>query len=152
MDNNELTPAATTENQETGVENTENVTPVTDNQVIIVEEPEKTPPAPAVNKKASRGKPRFPYVANLSQEENDYVEPVVKDLIKFGIVDNPSHFVKTSIDFYINYQKVCEENNLQVGLKFPIPNGEQGSISFEHKLLKGSLFSKYGVSKLQTIQ
>jgi hypothetical protein len=102
-----------------------------------------------VEEKPSTAKKRISYTTNLSEEQDNYLKPIVADLINFGVCETQSDFVAKAIDFYVNYQAVCKEMGRVPTLMFPIPDGRDGSIAIEHKLLKQSLFTP--ISKLPTV-
>ena len=91
---------------------------------------------------------RISYTCVLSVDEDLHVETIVNDLIKFNVVENKSDFLRKAIDVYINYNAVCVENKLEQPLIIPVPNGKDGSVYVQPKLLKNSLFKS--VSKLPT--
>ncbi len=127
------TPAEEVKQDTTGTEK-----PTTKKQVVKTEK-----------NKVSKAKKRIPYTTNLSEEQHNYLKPIIADLIKFKVCENPSDFVAKCIDFYVNYQAVCREHKQIPTLLFPIPDGTNGSIEIEHKLLKQSLFT--AISKLPTV-
>ena len=154
----EQVEAPTAPAEETTNESQETTAPVeqieeTTEEVKEVKPPPQLPTAPAVKKekekKPSKAKKRVSWTTNLSEEQDEYLKPIVADLIKFKVCETQSDFVAKAIDFYVNYQAVCKEKGLTPTLAFPIPDGLDGSIDIQHKLLQQSLF--ISVSNMPTV-
>ena len=168
----EQVEAPTAPAEETTNESQETTAPVeqieeTTEEVKEVKPPPQMPTAPAeptTNKSqettevkksklkvahVSKAKKRISWTTNLSEEQDEYLKPIVADLIKFKVCETQSDFVAKAIDFYVNYQAVCNEKGLTPTLSYPIPDGLDGSIDIQHRLLQQSLF--ISVSNMPTV-
>ncbi len=79
------------------------------------------------------------------ESEAKHVQAIVNELVKHGVVTDKSDFAKKCIDFCINHNAVIKEvvenkKGMPSPLQFPYPDGSDGTVYIEPKLLSKSLF------------